>query len=319
MQSSSVEANRSRFDVSEWVSIGTGWTTSRGMRRANSPSRAAIIEGKRAFMKSHSDKDVIRHWVRLYNRLTGSSFQVKDWPDRDSSKKNIDAMCCDNAGRTLAIEHTLIEPFEGERADKARFMKTLAPLQHHPSLLQPGYGFTVSSLVNSIPKRGDVTKELLRQLPGVLPTLPEGRNSVVVSAGDWTLELRVDKVRISPDGPGKFFTGRVDPGDPGAELIVSAFRKKAEKLSASAGDIKILLLEKDASAGTIEGQFEQLPDEPGIRSFLARVDEIWRVNTVALESENVISANQIWPSTQDNSNWCSLNLQTEEFRRRLSQ
>ena len=44
-------------------------------------------------------------------------------------------MCRDDAGRTLAIEHTLVEPFEGEKADSVRFLKALAPLEHHPALL----------------------------------------------------------------------------------------------------------------------------------------------------------------------------------------
>ena len=39
------------------------------------------------------DKYVIECWLRLYNRLTGASFVVIDWPDKDSSKKNIGTIC----------------------------------------------------------------------------------------------------------------------------------------------------------------------------------------------------------------------------------
>ena len=77
--------------------------------------RDGIAIERLAPIRARCDKDVIKHWLRLYNCLTGSSFQVGDWPDRDSSTKNIDAICRDDAGRTLAIGHTLIEPFEGER------------------------------------------------------------------------------------------------------------------------------------------------------------------------------------------------------------
>lgn len=269
-------------------------------------------------MKNHRDKDVIRHWVRLYNRLTGSSFQVEDWPDRDSSKKNIDAMCRDDAGRTLAIEHTLIEPFEGEKADTARFERTLATLKNHPELLQPGYILTVSQAVNSIPTGvnwADIPKELLRQLPGALPLLPERRSAVVIRAENWTLELQIDRLWMGPDFPGLFSTARIDPGDPGSKLVLRALKNKVEKLAASAGDLKILLVEKDAPAGTTEGQFEQLPDEPEIQSLLMRIDQIWSVNTVALESEYVIFTNQVRPPVEDDGNRCSLNLQTGRFWR----
>jgi len=269
-------------------------------------------------MNDGSDKDVIEHWLRLYNRLTGSSFQVRDWPDKDSSKKNIDAMCGDDDGRTLAIEHTLIEPFEGEKADAVRFLRTLAPLENHPDLLQSGYAFTVSQRINSIPtgpKWDDIPQELLRQLLSALPNLPEGSSAVVIRADGWSLELQIDKERISPDDPGKFFTARVYPGDPGPELMRRALEKKVGKLAASAGDLKILLLEKDAIAGTIERQFEQVLDEPEIKSLLAGIDQIWSVNTAALASDNYISTNQVMPPI-DNCNCCSLNLQTGRFWRR---
>jgi hypothetical protein len=269
-------------------------------------------------MNNACDKDVIKHWLQLYNRLTGSSFHVEDWPDRDSSKKNIDAICRDSAGRTLAIEHTLIEPFEGEKADAIRFLKTLATLENHPSLLQAGYRFTVSQPVNSIPtgpKWDDISRELLSQLQGVLSRVPEGSSKVVIRADDWSLELQVDKEHIDPDEPGTFLTARVYPGDPGPELMLRALEKKVGKLAASAGDTKILLLEKDAAAGRVERQLEQVLDEPEIKSLLAGIDQIWSVNTVALATDNYIFTNQVVPPI-DNANCCSLNLQTGRFWRR---
>jgi len=96
------------------------------------------------YMITKRDKRVIECWLRLYNRLTSSTFTVVDWPDKDSSKKNIDAICRDGRGISLAVEHTLIEPFEGDKEDGARFMRTLGSLENHPDLLQPGYAFDVT-------------------------------------------------------------------------------------------------------------------------------------------------------------------------------
>jgi hypothetical protein len=69
-------------------------------------------------MTSDHDKHVIECWLQLYNALMRTSYMVVDWPDKDSSKKNIDAICHDDLGSILAIEHTLIQPFEGEKEKK---------------------------------------------------------------------------------------------------------------------------------------------------------------------------------------------------------
>jgi hypothetical protein len=268
-------------------------------------------------MKNQRDKDVIEHWLRLYNWLTDSSFAVVYWPDSDSSKKNIDAMCRDHNGRTLAIEHTLIEPFDGEKADAYRFGETLESLENHPSLLQRGYMFLVSQPVGSIPNGiewRDIPQELLRQLPNILPTLPEGAADLVVRSEKWKLPLRVNKLRLLPQDPGKFLTSRNGPGDPGSELIIRALGKKIPKLSAASADKKVLLLEKDAVAGTVENQFEQIPENHEIRKLLVGIDEIWSVNTAGLERENVIFTNLVMPRF-DRATICSLNFQTGEFWR----
>src|ERR1017187_9045536 len=187
-------------------------------------------------MKNQRDKSVVEHWLRLYNRLTDASFVVVDWPDSDSSKKNIDTLCSDLNGRALAVEHTLIEPFANEKNDAARFAKTLMSLENDARLLQPGYFFMASQPVGSIPTGtnwSEIPKELLRQLRTKLSTLPDGDSSVDIQAERWELSLRIKKMRLRPGDPGKFLTGRIYPGDPGPELIIRALEKKVPKLAAS--------------------------------------------------------------------------------------
>ncbi len=265
-------------------------------------------------MSNRRDKYVIENWLRLYNRLCGSTFVVEGWPDEDSTKKNVDAICHSSGGRTLAIEHTLIEPFEGEKADSAHFGETLATLEHHPGLLQPGYAFTLSQRVGSTPTdRDEVPAELLRQLPGVLSSIQEGRSSVTIRAATWELPIEIVKESVAAGEPGRVWTSRIWPGDPGPKLILRALLRKTDKLRDAAADLKILLLEKDSIAGTLEHQFEQLPDVPGTCSLLRGIDQVWSVNTVALDSEGVIFANQLAPPVAENANCCSLNLRTGRF------
>ena len=65
------------------------------------------------------------------------------------------------------------------------------------------------------------------------------------------MDLAMEKLNLGPNYPGKFVAGRQWPGDPGPEAILSGLRNKAPKLSVAAADKRILLLEKDAVAGTM--------------------------------------------------------------------
>jgi hypothetical protein len=98
--------------------------------------------------------------------------------DDDSSKKNIDAFCRNAAGRNAALEHTLIEPFAGDKADADPFLKTLGSLENHPLLTVAGNMLIVSQAVGAIPRRvkwTEVPSAIVAQLAPVLPTLPEGQ------------------------------------------------------------------------------------------------------------------------------------------------
>ena len=269
-------------------------------------------------MTAYTDKDVINHWLRLHNRLTDGTYQVVSWPDDDSSKKNVDALCHNSEGRTLAIEHTLIEPYPGHKEDTVRFLKTLAVLENHAGLVQKGFFVNVAQPVGAIPKGikwDEVPLAMIAQLAPVLPALPEGAQTLTVSGPKWSLDLRVSKMRTAPSDAGSFLTSRIYPGDPGPELMLAAMERKIPKLAAASADKKILLLEKDAVAGTVEAQFELLPDEPKVQAWLRSIDEIWTVNTAGLDSEQIIFTNQILPALHDHANFCSLDLATDKFWR----
>jgi len=261
------------------------------------------------------DKYVIECWLKLYGRLNGTTYKVIDWPDKDSSKQAIDAICQNEHGRKIGIEHTLIQPFEGEKTDTARFAKTLAGLEAHPDLLQQGFLVEVSQPVGTIQTGIDwsqVQNEQLGQLRNILVTLAEGHHTVSMKGTNWSFEVGIHKMQLNPNDPGKVFMGRIWPGDPGPELIIKALEDKVPKLSKFVNGKRILLLEKDAIAGTIESQFKQLPNDSHIADLLSKVDELWATNTAGLQTEGVIFTNQV-PHTREST--CSLNLRTGEFWR----
>lgn len=267
-------------------------------------------------VRDNLDKHVIECWLRLYNRVTESTFQVVAWPDEDSSKSNIDAECLDSNGVKLGIEHTLIEPFIGEKNDAQSFKETLGSLQNHADLLLEGYLCEVSQPVGAVPRKVEwwrVREQLLQQLIPVLPKLPDGAHIAEIRIANQLVNLPIRKTRMAEGGLGKFLPGRIWPGDPGPEIVTRALERKIPKLANFSCNKRILLLEKDAIAGTIESQFQQLPQNEYIQNLLSKIDQIWSANTACLRTEDTIFTNQLWPSL--GAYTCSLSIRSGRFWR----
>jgi len=189
-------------------------------------------------MRTPHDKQIIEHWLRLYNRLTGASYRVTAWPDSDSSKQNVDALCTNSSGVTLTIEHTLIEPFQNEKADTVRFMQTLAALENDPALCLEGYTCMASQRVGAIPngvRWTDFLASLKSQLAVAIPKLPEGRSDVFVSIGTSSIKMSVNKMRTQFDEMGQFLTARQYPGPVGSELNKKRFRTQTSQTCCVSG------------------------------------------------------------------------------------
>jgi hypothetical protein len=171
-------------------------------------------------------RQVVEHWIRLYNRLIGASYRVACSPCAHSSETSIDAVYTDGGGHVIALEHTLVG-------------------------IQYGEAHAWRSMNSS--------------------------------------------------------------GSPRTSVIGTTLERKLMKLSAANADKRILLLESDSVAGSIEDQYACVRDAASFRSLRSGVDEIWGVLTAILESENVIFTNRIDPAEGDDRSLCSLNLITGEF------
>jgi len=262
------------------------------------------------------DKYVIECWLKVYDRLCELDYKVVDWPDKDSSKKAIDAVCEDGPERRkLGIEHTLIQAFEGEKGDTARFEKTLVALENDPTLLRKEYLTEISQPVGAVPTGVDwsaISEKIAAQLSGSLSTMEgEGCQHVLVGEPEWSFKILVARSHIGRDYPGRVLVGRIWPGDPGPAIITQALEDKVPKLSTFTEGKRILLLEKDGIAGTIEQQFGQIVGDDDVRRLLSRLDEVWSTNTAFLHAEGVIFTNQVWP--EFGASTCSLNLLDGRF------
>ena len=123
----------------------------------------------------------------------------------------------------------------------------------------------VGAISNGV-RWADLHTALRDGLAAALPSLLEGRSTVPVSLGRFSLDVYVRKTKTSPTNQGKFLTGRLDPGEPGPELMRNALERKLPKLAAAIADKRILLLEQDAVAGMIEDQYALVRNEAGIKA-----------------------------------------------------
>jgi hypothetical protein len=246
------------------------------------------------------DRELVIEFVRAYNYAHGSSFKTESWPeDEHRNKPAVEAVARDG-NRLMAIEHTLAQPFVDERRDSAIFMRVMAPIETDESLPQRGYDITVSTDVGAIPTRvdwdrsGTIIRDWLRR---EIPSFPEGISSHSVPGLDFELEISIEKIfDDTPGSPGSIFVMRNAPADTLPKVLDTALRQKLPKLSATPADVKILLLERADFLGGYSRfgiALQQFLKEEFVG---LKLDEIWLVNTVALERENVLFFYKIWPT-----------------------
>lgn len=197
-------------------------------------------------------------------------------------------------GRTLAIEHTIIEPFAGEKEDLASFAPAFLDIEKDASLVVPGRCLKVFVPVGTLrnqppPERKAMAKSVHDWIESNRLTLPLGRGKhtcqVTGPPGkpsfNITLNVRVTPLkRGSADEPGVLYVRRQQVDANLGRVIEKALRRKLPKLVNTKADKRILLLERqhmdllpEMMVREIEARRASFPD-------LAHIDEIWIVETI---------------------------------------
>lgn len=137
-------------------------------------------------------------------------------------------------------------------------------------------------------------------------TEPSETDAVVVCTDDFGHLIAVEHALVE---------FRHEEAGVGCLMIRNALERKLLKLSAATADKRILLLESDAVAGSIDQRYACVRREAGVKSLRGDVDEVWAALTAVLDSENIIFTNRIDPEDEDDCSLCSLNVVTGEFWR----
>jgi len=195
-------------------------------------------------------------------------------------------------GMVLAIEHTLIQPFDGDKGDFARFAPIFLPIEEDASLAIPGQATYVDIPVGTLESGKDwsqIGNETHRWLRDNVKSFPKGRSSHSFASHELNGARITLKVRVVPipGFPGKLIIRRTGPMAL-RTVIAKALRTKLPKLVATQADKRILLLERDQfrlSEREIHGEVElRRPEFPE----LDKVDEIWFAETVFYNSERIV-------------------------------
>jgi hypothetical protein len=244
------------------------------------------------------DQQLVEDFLGGYNRYRGDSYKVAERADEVKRQEPaIEAICRDSAGKTLAVEHTLIQPFVGQKYDDQPFLTAITPLETDPSLHFPGYTIRIFSPVGAIPKGrdwNDVCANIRHWLRNEKDRLPDGPSRHQVKVGEFSLELTVVKTP-GPYPEGRVAVGRSRMPDSFQDVVRTSLGRKLPKLVAAGCDKRTLLLEMDGVAHGPWDVTDAITSLQGDFPDLAKTDEVWCVLTMGWETEGALQFYQVWP------------------------
>jgi hypothetical protein len=217
-----------------------------------------------------------------------------DWVE-EKQDGAVEVIATRTDGARLALEHTLIQPFVGEKFDSEVFMRALGRIEKNPALTIPERHLDVIIPVNAIPKGynwDDVGQDLLEWLlVNHTAALHEGESSHIVQIGatskNGPLALPITlRTMHLPGMAGSCLIARDKMPSDLEAIVEKALRTKIPKLVATIADKRILLLERDQIALGDHEIYRQIVKLAPAFPDLARVDEVWIANTAILASEH---------------------------------
>jgi hypothetical protein len=235
------------------------------------------------------------------SRIREEAFTITAWPDQIERRcEAVEAIATGQSGRTVAIEHTLLQDFPGERGDAARLRAAIAPLELDPSIRLARADLLIVVEPFAVPTGVDwaiIPGSVATYLAPIKDGLPEGWSRHVVRCAGFELALEVERTPENlPGVPGEVFVARSWPATPLAESVEIALKRKLGKLVATEAQTRILLLERLAiPMGCPPQRVREAIDvlRPSYTA-LEQIDEIWVAYTQAWQREDVVWYRIAW-------------------------
>jgi len=198
-------------------------------------------------------------------------------------------------GKRLAIEHTIIEPFEGERADFASFEAAFLEIERDTSLLVPRRRIQVFVPVGTLQNQhkkvaqNAIVQSVHKWIKSNRLALHDGisKHRCAITGipsktpFDITLNLKVTPLQHGPFAEsGCLFVRRQQLRDNLGAVVEKVLRMKLAKLVNTAAEKRILLLERQHMNLSPKRILHEIDMRRASFSDLARVDEIWIIETI---------------------------------------
>lgn len=201
------------------------------------------------------DIRLVKLFLTVYKDPAGNSYWLAERPDAvERTAKAVEAVAVDKHGHRLAVEHTMVQAFEGKRDDDVRFLAAFERLRTDRSLLMPNRFIDVRCQAFAIPKgKGIVWKEIGEKVNAWFISTrsefpSEGQRRYAIPDLGFDLEVFVETMEI-PDTEGAIVVSRILPQErPFIDVLRKALHNKVPKLVDTPTDKRILLLEDEGVA-----------------------------------------------------------------------
>jgi hypothetical protein len=200
-------------------------------------------------------------------------------------------------GKTLAIEHTLVEPFEGDKEDFAAFKNVFLQIEQDTSLRVPGRCIQVFVPVGTLWRRKSATRDIIANavhtwIRNNRLHLSEGRSIHICRVrsipGSPDFEIKLN-IRVTPlRGAGKLLVRRQQVEDSLDDVVERVLKRKTPKLSKTTADKRILLLEREHMNLYPQRILKELESQKSSFPEFSAIDETWVVETMGYESEDYL-------------------------------
>ena len=228
---------------------------------------------------------------RLLIDLFLSAYEDDAWADskRDYLEERMDGavevLATKTDGATLAIEHTLIEPFIGDTEDFVRFQKSFLSIEQDKSLIMARHAVYVDVPVQQLEKhqRSPAVAALHSWLKANIASLPVGRSRhdcQFIVAGNVKSVLPLE-IRVVPlfDPEGVLLIRRYGEEKVG-DSVERALSAKLPKLVGTKANKRVLLLERNQMRLSESDILDEVEKRKAQFPSLSDVHEIWFAETV---------------------------------------
>jgi hypothetical protein len=235
--------------------------------------------------KSRPEDVLVELFLSVYDHDTWQGCHV-DWADRQRDGA-VEVVATRADGRTLAIEHTLIESFVGEREDLER-SKAFFTIEEDRTVWVPGKILYVN-VPRGVLQKGQEWRRIVDGVHGWLrlniASLPDGESMQSCPIDDAAnVELLV-RVLVEPKATGQPIIRRYGPIDV-AETVEKALAAKLPKLVGTPADIHVLLLERNQWTLSEKEIHDHIEERRPKFPALQQVD-VWLAESVAMSTDRL--------------------------------